>query len=85
MRKILYPHVVFNKSDGYDVKLAVSAFEAPSSAALEKGTCRLDYLLLFSPVHIFLRWSLYAFPAGLHLYKMYSISIDRNDVYFKMS
>ena len=85
MRKILYPHVVFYNCYGYNVKLAVSAAECAPLAAFEKSTRSLDYLRLFSSVHIFLRWRLYAFPAGLYLYKMYSIRADGNNIYLKMS
>ena len=36
-------------------------------------------------IHIVLRRCLYAFAAGLHLYKMYSIRTHRDNIYLKMS
>ena len=85
MRKVLYPHMFINQCDSHYVKLAVPASEGLSFPALEESPCCLcDPMLLFS-VHIFLRRSLDAFPAGLDLYKMYSIRIDGNDIDFKMA
>ena len=85
MRKVLYPHMFINQCDSHYVKLAVLASEGLSFPALEKSPCCLCDPMLLSSVHIFLRRSLDAFPAGLDLYKMYSIRIDGNDIDFKMA
>ena len=58
--------------------------ERKSFPASEKPLCRRCNLLLLCAVYIFLWRSLYAFAAGLHLYKMYSIRAFRDDVDLKM-
>ena len=56
-----------------------------SSSAPKKSFCRPSYPFLLRQAHIFLWRSLYAFAAGLNFYKMYSVSICRDDVNLKMS
>ena len=63
------------------------AFHAPvgrSFSALEVSACSLDYVRLLGPVHVVLRRCLYAQPAGLDLYKMYSISSNGDYVDFQV-
>ena len=61
------------KGYGHYVEHAFHASVWRSLSALEVSSCRLDDVSLLGPIHIVLRWSLYAHPAGLDLYKMYSI------------
>ena len=65
--------------------MTFTAIEGHSSSASEKSfrcTCNPS---LLCPIDIILWWRLYAFPAGLYLYKMYSIRADGNNIYLKMS
>ena len=52
--------------------------------ASKKAFCCRSNPSLLGPAYIFLWWSLYAFLAGLHLYKMYSIRTYRDYVDFKV-
>ncbi len=61
------------KSYGHYIKHAFHTSVGRSLAALEVSSCRLDDVSLLGPIHIVLRRGLYAQPAGLDLYKMYSI------------
>jgi len=65
--------------------MAFQAAEILASSASEKSSCRLGYPSLLGPFHALLRRGLDVFSAGLYLYKMHSISADRDYVYFKMS
>ena len=51
-----------------------------SMPAVEETQCRAGYARLLRMSHVFLRGGLYAFLAGLYLYKMYSILCERDDV-----
>ena len=53
--------------------------------ASKKALCRCSNPSLFGLAYIFLRWGLYALPAGLDFYKMCSIRTCRDDVDFKVS
>ena len=72
------------KGYGHYVEHAFHASVWRSLSALEVSSCRLDDVSLLGPIHIVLRWRLYAHPAGLDLYKMYSIDGKGNDVDFQM-
>ena len=63
------------------------AFHIPEHSAFftaEESLCRSGCPSLLGGVDIVLRCPLYAFSAGLYLYKMYSIRIERNYVDFKV-
>ena len=69
----------------YYVEHAFDTSVGRSLSTLEVSSCRLDYVRLLGSVHIVLRWSLYAQPAGLDLYKMYSIRTKGDYVDLLMS
>ena len=73
------------KSYGHYIEHAFHASVGRPLAAPEVSACGLDYVRLLGPVHVVLWRRLYAQPAGLDLYKMYSISSKGNDVDFQMS
>ena len=64
--------------------MTFTAIEGHSSSASEKSFRCICNPSLLCPIDIILWWRLYAFPAGLYLYKMYSICGSRNNVYLKM-
>ena len=70
---------------GHHVEHALLASIGLSVAAFEVLAGRFYDACLLGPVHIFLWRSLYAQSAGLYLYKMYSISPERNHIYLQMS
>ena len=73
------------KSYGHYVKHAFHASVGRSLTAPEVSACCLDDVRLLGPVHVVLWRCLYAQPAGLDLYKMYSISSKGDNVDFQMS
>lgn len=85
LRNPFYTMSVSFESDSHYVEETLVIAERKSALASKEGLCSLHYICLFLPPYIFLRRSLYALAAGLHLHKMYSISIKRYDVYLKMS
>ena len=72
------------KSYGHYIEHAFHASIGRSLAAPEVSACGLYDVRLLGTVHIVLRRCLYAEPAGLDLYKMYSISSKGDDVDFQM-
>ena len=72
------------KSYGHYVKHAFHASVGRSLAASEVSACGLGDVRLLGTVHIVLRRRLYAEPAGLDFYKMYSISSKGDNVDFQM-
>ena len=84
MRDPLCRVLVAVKCHSHHIEHAFVAAERLSPAASEETLCRTYDPALLSPVYTFLRGSLYAFAAGLDLYKMYSSCIIRNDVNLKM-
>ena len=73
------------KSYGHHIEHAFHASVGRPLAAPEVSACGLDYVCLLGPVHVVLRRRLYAQPAGLDLYKMYSIGSKGDYVDFQMS
>ena len=73
------------KSYGHYIEHAFHASVGRSLAASEVSACGLDDVRLLGPVHVVLWRRLYAQPAGLDLYKMYSISSNGDYVDFQMS
>lgn len=69
----------------YHIEHALQASVGCCVAAFKILAGRSYDACLLGPVHIFLWRSLYVQSAGLYLYKMYSISPERYDVYFQVS
>ena len=65
--------------------MTFAAIEGQAFPASKVTFRRCSDAPLLHMIHIVLRRSLYAFAAGLHLYKMYSIRTHRDDIYLKMS
>ena len=70
---------------GHHIEHALQASIGCSLAASEVLDSRSCYACLLRAVDVFLRRRLYAQTSGLHLYKMYSISPERNHIYLQMS
>ena len=68
-----------------DIKRAFKVAIWKSVFAFQETLRRFCYFFLLPVVHVFLGWSLDVSAAGLYLYKMYSILVQRDDIYFKMS
>lgn len=77
----LFP--VYSNCNDIEYTFKVPAWKPLCGVEITQGC--FYYLFLFCSVDIFLRWSLYAFLAGLYFYKMYSVRIDGNNVNFQMS
>ena len=65
--------------------MTFAAIEGQAFPASKVTFRRCSYAPLLHMIHIVLRRSLYAFAAGLYLYKMYSIRTHRDNIYLKMS
>ena len=70
---------------GYYVEKAFHVCIGQCFSPVEESVCGFCQSFLFCRIHVVLRRSLYAFLAGLHLYKMYSFRIECYDIDFKMS
>jgi hypothetical protein len=56
-----------------------------SFSAFKEAKCRFCYSGLLLITYILLRRGLYIPSAGLYLYKMYSIFVQRDDVYLQVA
>ena len=73
------------KGYSHNIEHAFQASIRCSLTAFEVLDSRSCYACLLRAVDVFLRRRLYAQASGLHLYKMYSISPERNHIYLQMS